>query len=80
MEQTLMPYDLDPRHALPGVGLRAAVVELMSRSGAELSERELRAALRALVLATRDRACVLRDAYGTGRDDPRGRVFARYPD
>jgi len=76
-----MPYDLDPRQALPGIGLRAAVVELMSRSGPELSERELRAALRALVVATRDRACVLRDAYGAGqRDDPRGRVFARYAD
>jgi hypothetical protein len=52
----------------------------MSRGGPELSERELRAALRALVVATRDRACVLRDAYGTGRDVPRGRVFARYAD
>jgi len=77
-----MPYDLDPRPARPGSGFRAAVVELMSRSGggAALDDRALRAALRALVVATRDRGGVLRDAYGCPRHDPRGRVFAAHAD
>jgi hypothetical protein len=54
----------------------------MSRSagGAELDERELRAALRALVVATRGRAHALRDAYGTGASDARGRIFAAHAD
>jgi hypothetical protein len=82
MEQTHMPYDLDTRPERPRMGLRAAVIELMSRNaGADkLDERELRAALRALVVATRDRAGALRDAYGARRDDPSGRIFATYAD
>jgi hypothetical protein len=82
MEQTPMPYDFDTPHVRAGNGLRAAVIELMSRGagGAELDERELRAALRALVVATRSRAHALRDAYGTGASDARGRIFAAHAD
>ena len=83
-----MPYDFEPRNrdALarrPVTGLRAAVLELMSRSGAgaaALNERELRAALRALVAATHDPAAALGERYHGGRHDPRARVFAAYAD
>ena len=78
-----MPYDLDFRTRRPATGLRAAVLELMSRSGAgeaALDERELRAALRALVVATRDPASALGDRYHGGRHDPAARIFASYKD
>lgn len=75
-----MPYDLDPRPAPPGIGFRAAVVELMSRNAGALDDRALRAALRALVVATRGRSEALRDAYGCTRHDPLGRVFAAHAD
>ncbi len=78
-----MPYDLESRPLRHATGLRAAVVELMSRSGsgaAALDERELRAALRALVAATRDDAARLAERYHGGRHDARGRIFAAYAD
>mgnify|MGYP005829521209 CR=1 FL=1 len=83
-----MPYDLPPRYSgplarRPATGLRAAVLELMSRSGAgaaALDERELRAALRALVAATHDPAAALAERYHGSRHDPRARVFAAHAD
>jgi hypothetical protein len=78
-----MPYDLQPALRRPsGAGLRAAVVELISRGGAgePHDEQALRAALRVLVATTRRPAAALHDAYGGARHDPRGRIFANHTD
>jgi len=77
-----MPYDLDTRRLTPPPSLRAAVLDLLSRSddGAALDERELRAALRALVVAARRPADELWELYHGGRSDRVGRVYAKYGD
>lgn len=75
-----MPYDLDTRRTAPPPSLRAAVLDLMSRcdGGDALDERELRAALRTLVVATRRPADDLWERYHGDRSDRAGRVYARY--
>lgn len=75
-----MPHDVDHPRPYPRPGLRAAVIELMSRGGGSLEERALRAALRTLVMTARDPGAALRDCYGVRRHDPRGRIFARHAD
>lgn len=75
-----MPYDLDTGRPEPRESLRSAVLELMSRTatGDALDDREMRAALRALVVCTRKPTDDLWDRYHGSSPDTRGRIFAKY--
>lgn len=75
-----MPYDFDTRPKAPPPSLRAAVLDLMSRcdGGEALDDRELRTALRTLVVTARRPADDLWELYHGGRSDRAGRVYARY--
>ena len=72
-----MPYDSPSPTPRPDPGFRAAVLDLLSR-GETRDEAQLRTALRALTVTSRTETDTLRDRYGCGLADRRGRVFHRY--
>jgi hypothetical protein len=78
-----MPLDSDTDSIAPRIPLRAAMLDLMSREAGNptLDEAGMRAALRMLVLRSRDRSDDLWEHYHGGRAaDACARTVARFRD
>lgn len=78
-----MPLDADTYRIAPRISLRAAMLDLMSREAGNptLDEAGMRAALRMMILRSRDRTDDLWEHYHGGRrTDACARTVARFRD
>jgi hypothetical protein len=78
-----MPLDSDTDRIAPRISLRAEMLDLMSREAGNptLDEAGMRAALRMMVLRSRDRTDDLWEQYHGGRGtDACGRAATRFRD